>query len=76
MPLRLTSRVIHEGRKRWEPRGMAETDEDGHYRFACLMPGTYYLAAGPREGQIHGCRSPRADRRPDNTFPASAPAKR
>jgi len=52
MPLRLTARVIHEGRKRWEPRGMAETDEDGHYRFAGLMPGTYYLAAGPREGEL------------------------
>ena len=52
MPLRLTARTIHEGRKRWEPRGMAETDEDGHYRFAGLMPGTYYLAAGPREGEL------------------------
>ncbi len=52
MPLRLTARVIHEGRKRWEPRGMSETDEDGHYRFAGLMPGTYYLAAGPREGEL------------------------
>jgi len=52
MPLRLTARVIHEGRKRWEPRGMSETDEDGHYRFAGLMPGTYFLAAGPREGEL------------------------
>lgn len=52
MPLRLTARTIHEGRKRWEPRGMTETDEDGHYRFAGLMPGTYYLAAGPREGEL------------------------
>ncbi len=30
---------------------MTETDEDGHFRFHGLMPGTYYLAAGPREGE-------------------------
>lgn len=52
MPMRLTARSIRDGRKRWEPRGMTETDEDGHYRFAGLMPGTYYLAAGPRQGEL------------------------
>jgi hypothetical protein len=51
MPVRLTARTVHDGRRRWEPRGMAETDEDGHFRFHGLMPGTYYLAAGPREGE-------------------------
>ena len=29
------------------PRGLAITAEDGRYRFANLLPGTYYLAAGP-----------------------------
>ena len=52
LPLRLTAQSIREGRKRWEPRGMTETDEDGHFRFPGLMPGTYYLAAGPRQGEI------------------------
>ena len=52
IPMRLTARSIRDGRKRWEPRGMSETDEDGHYRFAGLMPGTYYLAAGPRQGEL------------------------
>ena len=52
MPLRLTARSIREGRRRWEPRGMVESDEDGLFRFAGLMPGTYYLAAGPREGEL------------------------
>ncbi len=51
MPVRLTARTVHDGRRRWEPRGMTETDEDGHFRFHGLMPGTYYLAAGPREGE-------------------------
>jgi hypothetical protein len=31
---------------------MTESDEDGLFRFAGLMPGTYYLAAGPREGEL------------------------
>ncbi len=52
MPLRLTARSVREGRRRWEPRGMVETDEDGLFRFAGLMPGTYYLSAGPREGEL------------------------
>jgi hypothetical protein len=52
MPLRLTARTLREGRRRWEPRGMVETDEDGLFRFAGLMPGTYYLSAGPREGEL------------------------
>lgn len=52
MPLRLTARSVREGRRRWEPRGMIETDEDGLFRFAGLMPGTYYLSAGPREGEL------------------------
>jgi hypothetical protein len=51
MPLHLTTRSIRDGRKRLEPHGMMETDEDGRFRFASLMPGIYYLAAGPRQGQ-------------------------
>ena len=47
MPVRLTAKPLREGRKHWEPRGQQQTDEDGRYRFANLMPGTYYLAAGP-----------------------------
>ncbi len=52
--VRLTCRTLREGRKIWEPRGMNETDEDGHYRFSSLMPGTYYLSVGPAqsEGQL------------------------
>src|ERR1035437_1318337 len=47
MPVRLTAKPLREGRKHWEPRGQQQTDEDGRYRFANLMPGTYYLATGP-----------------------------
>ena len=51
LQLRLTMRSIRDGRRRLEPRGMTETDEDGHYRFAALMPGNYYLSVGPRQGE-------------------------
>ncbi len=54
IPVRLICRSLRDGRKIWEPRGMSETDEDGHFRFPNLMPATYYLSAGPAqsEGQI------------------------
>lgn len=51
MPLRLTARSLREGRRMWEPRAMAESDEDGHFRFPNLMPGTYYVAAGPLDSE-------------------------
>jgi hypothetical protein len=47
LPVRLADQTPREGRKRWEQRGMTETDEDGRFRFPNLTPGTYYLAAGP-----------------------------
>lgn len=53
MPVRLTAKPLREGRKHWEPRGQKQTDEDGRYRFANLMPGTYYLAAGPSSDDTH-----------------------
>jgi hypothetical protein len=47
VPVRLTARNLRDGRKRWESRGYVQTDDDGRFRIADLMPGTYYLAAGP-----------------------------
>ena len=45
--VRLTQRVVRNGRARWEQRGWAQSDDEGSYRFANLQPGTYYLSAGP-----------------------------
>jgi hypothetical protein len=47
VPLRLTERDVRDGRRRWEGRNFAQTDEDGRFRIANLLPGTYYLEAGP-----------------------------
>ena len=47
VPVHLMATAVRDGRKHWEARGQQQTDEDGRYRFANLMPGTYYLAAGP-----------------------------
>jgi len=48
VPIRLSASVVRDGRRRrWEPRATVRTDEDGRFRLANLMPGTYYLVAGP-----------------------------
>ena len=49
--VRLTCRTLRNGRSIWEPRGATETDEDGHYRFASLMPATYFVAVGPARSE-------------------------
>ena len=46
-PVRLLREHIVDGRKRWELRGQAVTDEDGQFRIANLVPGRYLLATGP-----------------------------
>jgi hypothetical protein len=53
VPVRLTAKALREGRRYWEARGQQQTDEDGRYRFGDLMPGTYYIAAGPGRDVIN-----------------------
>jgi hypothetical protein len=38
---------VREGRRHWDFKGSAITDEDGRYRFAGLRPGGYYIGAAP-----------------------------
>jgi hypothetical protein len=59
VPVRVLAQRIFEGRKRWEQRGQASTDEDGQFRIANLAPGLYLLAAGPSFGAV-GVRPVRA----------------
>jgi hypothetical protein len=42
----LTHANIRDGQRHWDSQGSTNTDEDGHYRFANLHPGTYYVGAG------------------------------
>jgi hypothetical protein len=42
----LTQRVMN-GRKEWQQGTFARTDADGIYRISNLMPGSYFLIAGP-----------------------------
>jgi hypothetical protein len=47
LQIRAYSAVMQEGRRRWEQRGFGVTDENGGFRVANLLPGSYYLVAGP-----------------------------
>ncbi len=47
MPVRIFQLRISNGIRRWEQHGNSTTDEDGAFRVADLMPGTYYAVAGP-----------------------------
>jgi hypothetical protein len=43
----LTRLNFRDGQRHWDNQGSTNTDEDGHFRFANLRPGSYYLAAAP-----------------------------
>ena len=59
VPVRLTARSLRDGRKAWEQHAMADSDEDGHFRFPNLTPGTYYVSAGPLDANVYSLSSPR-----------------
>src|SRR6185369_8241536 len=45
--LRAITQKVVQGRKEWQQGMTARTDADGGYRIINLMPGAYYLIAGP-----------------------------
>jgi carboxypeptidase family protein len=46
-PIRLYARQIPDGRVHWQVVRAIQTDEDGQFRIANLMPGQYCISAGP-----------------------------
>jgi uncharacterized protein (DUF2141 family) len=46
-PVRIFEERVVDGRKRWEVRGQAVTDEDGQFHVANLVPGQYLVVTGP-----------------------------
>ena len=68
VPVRLIGRFVREGRQRWELVGSSESDEDGRFRFPNLVPGSYYLAAGP--GSQRGVRLLAHDEKPKTGYPS------
>jgi hypothetical protein len=78
IPVKVMAWRVVEGRRQWEQRAMAMTDEDGAFRIANLLPGVYFLSAGPFAAGRFG-RLPRSRQAPvlgyDEVFYAGAPGK-
>jgi Carboxypeptidase regulatory-like domain len=52
LPIRLLAQRLQNGRKVWEERAGATTDEEGMFRIAELHPGNYFLSAGPSRAPV------------------------
>ena len=52
LPVALLVQSLQSGRKTWQQRPGAVTDEDGNFRFAELPPGNYFLSAGPSRNPL------------------------
>jgi hypothetical protein len=52
LPVALLAQRLQNGRKTWEQRPGAVTDEDGNFRIAELQPGNYFLSAGPSRNPV------------------------
>lgn len=47
LPVHVMAQRIHDGRKVWVQQGGGNTNADGAFRIANLLPGTYYASVGP-----------------------------
>jgi hypothetical protein len=47
VPVKVMQLKVTSGNRYWEPHGQVNTSDDGGFRIADLMPGTYYVVAGP-----------------------------
>ncbi len=52
VPVRLIEQSVRNGRQRWDTRSFTQSGEDGGFRFAGLLPATYYLSAGPGRDEV------------------------
>jgi hypothetical protein len=52
LPITLMEQSLQNGRKVWQQRPGAQTDEDGDFRIAELPPGNYFLSAGPSRNPV------------------------
>jgi len=66
LPIKVIAAVIYRGRKHWMERQMTLTDDAGEFRLANLVPGSYYLQAGP----IWDFDNPHGIEGRDQSFPA------
>lgn len=73
MPIKISYFRMVNGRRQWEQRGGASTNEDGEFRIANLTPGKYYVAAGPswNRNLMQAGQAPGDEAYPATYFPAA-----
>jgi hypothetical protein len=52
LPIMLLEQSLQNGRKTWQQRQGAQTDEEGNFRIAELPPNNYFLSAGPSRNPV------------------------
>jgi len=52
LPVEVLVQHLQNGKKVWDRRPQAVTDEDGNFRIAELQPGSYFLSAGPSRNPV------------------------
>jgi Carboxypeptidase regulatory-like domain len=52
LPVEMLVQQLQNGRKTWQQRPGTVTDEVGNFRFAELLPGNYFLSAGPSRNPL------------------------
>jgi len=52
LPVRLLYGALTQGERNWQQRGGGQTNDEGEFRLFGLMPGIYYLLAGPQAARM------------------------
>jgi hypothetical protein len=75
--VRAITQKVMQGRKEWQQGMLGRTDADGYYRIINLMPGSYFVVAGPGRTQafVAGAEDTADLGYASVTYPGSSPLR-